>query len=78
MVIRRVERKTSAAMPRRWVGQFYTSQNAASFRCTEVRLIEIAGIDLKRDILDRMEFKPILNGTPRLMDERLFLPSRWV
>lgn len=38
-----------------------------------VTLIEIApGADLNRDILDKMEFKPIISPDLRLMDERLF------
>lgn len=38
-----------------------------------VELIEIApGIDLQTQILDLMEFTPIIRDEPRLMDERLF------
>lgn len=38
-----------------------------------VELIEIApGIDLQRDILDQMDFKPILREPIKLMDRRLF------
>ncbi len=38
-----------------------------------LELIEIApGIDLERDILDLMGFKPIMNTPPRLMDPRIF------
>jgi propionate CoA-transferase len=38
-----------------------------------MELIEIApGIDLEKDILALMDFKPVINNTPRLMDERLF------
>ncbi len=38
-----------------------------------LELIEIApGIDLQKQILDQMEFKPIIKGTPKLMDERFF------
>ncbi len=45
------------------------------FRLCEagLELIEIApGIDLDRDILAHMEFEPVIRGTPRLMDPRIF------
>lgn len=45
------------------------------FRLTRdgVELLEIApGVDLERDILAQMEFKPILADQPRLMDGRIF------
>ncbi|APC40224.1 acyl CoA:acetate/3-ketoacid CoA transferase [Clostridium estertheticum] len=36
-------------------------------------LTEIApGIDLQNDVLDLMDFKPKMDGTPKLMDERIF------
>ena len=36
-------------------------------------LIEIApGIDLQKDILDQMGFRPVINGEPKLMDKRIF------
>jgi propionate CoA-transferase len=39
-------------------------------------LVEIApGIDLEKDILSQMDFKPIVKGQPRLMDERIFRPE---
>jgi propionate CoA-transferase len=47
------------------------------FRLTPegVELIEVApGIDIEKDILAHMDFKPIVNQ-PRLMDARLFLPK---
>jgi propionate CoA-transferase len=38
-----------------------------------VELIEIApGVDLERDILAHMSFRPIIRGEPRLMDRRIF------
>lgn len=38
-----------------------------------LQLIEIApGVDLQRDILDKMAFQPIIDGQPALMDERIF------
>ena len=48
------------------------------FRMTEagLELVEIApGIDLKKDILDQMEFEPIITDV-KLMDARLFQDSR--
>ncbi|MCE4538976.1 acyl CoA:acetate/3-ketoacid CoA transferase [Pelomonas sp. P7] len=47
------------------------------FRLTQegVELVEVApGIDIQRDILDRMDFAPIVRQ-PRLMDERIFRPD---
>jgi propionate CoA-transferase len=36
-------------------------------------LIEVApGIDVERDILARMEFRPIIRGEPAIMDQRIF------
>jgi len=38
-----------------------------------MELIEIApGVDLERDILAHMDFVPVMRGTPRLMDDRIF------
>ncbi|HBL52635.1 MAG TPA: acyl CoA:acetate/3-ketoacid CoA transferase, partial [Syntrophaceae bacterium] len=38
-----------------------------------MELIEIApGIDLQKDIFDQMDFRPIVKGTPKLMDARIF------
>ena len=38
-----------------------------------VHLTEVApGIDIEKDILAHMEFKPIIKGTPKLMDARIF------
>ncbi|HEX6734423.1 MAG TPA: acyl CoA:acetate/3-ketoacid CoA transferase, partial [Azonexus sp.] len=38
-----------------------------------LELTEIApGVDLQRDILDKMAFRPLLRGTPKLMDARIF------
>jgi propionate CoA-transferase len=39
-----------------------------------LELIEVApGIDIERDILAHMDFKPVIRGTPRPMDPRIFL-----
>ena len=38
-----------------------------------LELTEIApGVNLQTDILDRMDFKPIMHGEPKLMDARIF------
>lgn len=39
-----------------------------------LRLIEIApGIDLQTEILDQMQFKPVITGAPRLMNPAIFI-----
>lgn len=46
------------------------------FELTEkgLALTEIApGVDLQRDILDQMEFAPVIDTPPQLMDKRIFL-----
>lgn len=41
-----------------------------------LELIEIApGIDLEKDILEQMDFKPVINKPPKLMDSRIFMES---
>ncbi len=45
------------------------------FRLTEggLELTEVApGVDIERDILAQMDFRPIINGTPGLMDAAIF------
>lgn len=47
----------------------------AVFKLTSegLELIEIApGIDLEKDVLSKMEFKPILSPKLKLMNERIF------
>ncbi|MCB1889920.1 MAG: acyl CoA:acetate/3-ketoacid CoA transferase [Rhodocyclaceae bacterium] len=49
------------------------------FRLTPegMELVEVApGIDIDREILDRMGFRPIIRGEPVRMDARLFAPGR--
>ena len=41
-----------------------------------MELVEIApGVDLRKDILDRMDFTPIIRNHPALMDRRIFRPE---
>ncbi len=45
------------------------------FRLSEagMELIEVApGVDIEKDILQQMEFAPVIDGTPALMDVRIF------
>jgi propionate CoA-transferase len=38
-----------------------------------MELVEVApGIDLEKDVLSRMAFRPIVRGSIRLMDPRIF------
>ena len=44
-----------------------------ALRSQGLELIEVApGVDLKKDILDLMDFEPIVPRPPRLMDKRIF------
>jgi propionate CoA-transferase len=41
-----------------------------------MELIEVApGVDIERDILSRMDFKPVIRGEPVLMDAAIFRPE---
>ena len=58
--------------------QVYYVTERCVFKLEEqgLELIEIApGIDLERDILAHMDFQPIINEPPALMDERIFSPE---
>jgi propionate CoA-transferase len=52
----------------------YITERCVFALCDQgLELIEVApGIDLKRDLLDLMDFKPIIRRPPRLMDARIF------
>ena len=77
--VNQVEQKTFsgkyAAMGRKPV--FYVTERCVFSLCEKgVELIEIApGIDLEKNILALMGFKPIMNRPPRLMDARIFNPN---
>ena len=55
---------------------YVTERCVFRLRPDGLELIEIApGVDLERDILARMDFRPIMERPPRLMDERIFRPE---
>jgi propionate CoA-transferase len=52
----------------------YVTERAVFRLCAEgIELTEIApGVELERDVLAQMDFRPVLNGTPKLMDAAIF------
>lgn len=52
----------------------YITERCVFTLCDQgLELTEIApGVDVQRDILDKMEFKPVIRGEPRPMDARIF------
>jgi len=77
--IKAVEQVTFSGSYAGEVGQpvFYVTERCVLRRTAEgVELTEVApGIDIDRDILAHMDFRPIVRN-PRLMDARLFRPER--
>lgn len=74
--IKKVQQITFSAANARRTGQrvHYVTERAV-FRLVEggIELIEIApGVDLERDILARMGFRPIISKNLKLMDARIF------
>lgn len=54
---------------------YITERCVFSLGALGLELIEIApGIDLQKDILDQMDFVPIIHSQPALMDNRIFQP----
>ena len=55
---------------------YVTERCTFALRQDGLELIEVApGVDIERDILAQMDFKPIVRATPDLMDERIFRPE---
>lgn len=71
-----VEQRTYSgehAMARGQQALFVTERCVLRLTPQGLELVEIApGIDIERDILARMGFQPLVNGTPTLMDARMF------
>jgi propionate CoA-transferase len=56
--------------------RYITERCVLSLAPKGMELIEIApGVDLEKDILALMQFRPIINEPVRLMDERIFRPE---
>ena len=73
--VSQVEQRTFAGQYAAQRGQevlYVTERCVFKLRAEGLELIEVApGVDLQRDILDRMDFRPIVNA-PSLMDARIF------
>ena len=74
--VKNVEHITFSGTYANEVGQnvMYITERAV-FKLTPkgLQLIEVApGIDIQKDILGQMEFKPVIEGEPGLMDSRIF------
>lgn len=77
--VKEVEHKTFSGEYAVEVGQpvLYITERAV-FELSKEGLVltEIApGVDLQKDVLDLMDFKPIVKGTPKLMDSRIFVDA---
>lgn len=74
--INEVEQITFSGLYANKVGQpvmYITERAVFELRQDGIYLTEVApGIDMQTQILDKMEFKPKIEGTPKLMDAKLF------
>ncbi|MBP7393503.1 MAG: acyl CoA:acetate/3-ketoacid CoA transferase [Zoogloea sp.] len=74
--VQEVEHRTFSgqeALRRRQPVLYVTERCVFELSAEGVELIEVApGIDIERDILALMAFKPVIRGTPRPMDPRIF------
>jgi len=77
--VREVEHRTFSGSEavRRGQRVLYVTERCVFRLCAEgLELIEIApGIDLQRDILDRMDFAPVIKAPPVPMDAAIFRPE---
>ncbi|MEF8702007.1 MAG: acyl CoA:acetate/3-ketoacid CoA transferase [Candidatus Accumulibacter sp. UW26] len=74
--VKTVEHRTfsGAQAQKKGMSVLYVTERCVFRLCAEgLELIEIApGVDLQKDILDRMDFVPVMHSPPRLMDGRIF------
>jgi propionate CoA-transferase len=74
--VKEVEHRTfsGAQAKKKGMSVLYVTERCVFRLCAEgLELIEIApGVDLQKDILDRMDFVPVMHSPPRLMDRRIF------
>ncbi len=77
--LRKVEQVTFSGHYARMKGQpvyYITERCVFSLTQNGMELIEVApGIDIERDILAHMAFRPVMKHKPRLMDQRIFRPA---
>ncbi|WP_374245073.1 acyl CoA:acetate/3-ketoacid CoA transferase [Zoogloea sp.] len=74
--VQQVEHRTFSgqeALRRRQPVLYVTERCVFELTPEGLELIEVApGVDIERDILAHMDFKPVIRGTPREMDPRIF------
>jgi propionate CoA-transferase len=64
------------AISKRQPVRYVTERCVFALTADGMELIEVApGVDMEKEILQQMEFDPIIKGTPALMDERIFSPE---
>ena len=52
---------------------YITERCVFELKADGLHLTEVApGIDIQTQILDQMDFKPIIDGEPKVMDARIF------
>ena len=77
--VREVEHRTFSGSYAAKRGQpvlYITERCVFELTAEGLALVEIApGIDVEREILAKMEFKPIITRNPAIMDRRIFLPE---
>jgi len=77
--VREVEHRTFSGRHAAARGQpvlYVTERCVFELTAQGLELVETApGIDVARDVVARMDFEPIIKGTPRTMDARIFRPS---